>query len=74
MRLYKEEDYVILFILILFSSVFVKDTFLRRKITKEEEKDTGLALYSINSALGVLVMKAETKQCSLMWLTTPTMS
>lgn len=65
MRLYKEEDYVILFILILFSSVFVKDTFLRRKITKEEEKDTGLALYSINSALGVLVMKGTVRALSL---------
>jgi hypothetical protein len=64
MRLYKEEDYVIL-ILILFSSVFVKDTFLRRKITKEEEKDTGLALYSINSALGVLVMKGTVRALSL---------
>jgi hypothetical protein len=64
MRLYKEEDYVIL-ILILFSSVFVKDTFLRRKITKEEEKDTGLALYSINSALGVLIMKGTVRALSL---------
>lgn len=67
MKLSKGKDYIILFILILivFSSVFYKDTFLRRKITMEEEKDMGLALYSINSALGVLVIEGTVRALSL---------